>query len=390
MKLEPFEQGAVKDGTIEPRGPGRCVLTINNARMVKDSGDSGVKLRFKKFNDDSVIDGTADPQIAEPKAGGRLNQVVFELGSDVTNALVRNLGTENVLDVEVEGLGNCRTAVLGGLTLGDKKAEPKEIAPFAPPPKEPQPKQEESVKPAQSVPPASEKKGHGGLIALIIALALLLILSALAAWWFLFHGADETRNALETAQQEQSASKDNADAGDADKQAPDGAAQNQNAQSSDQADDNTQNAADQGTSSANASDNAQNANSSDAAPAVGAADGANTSSSGGSVCSVSASGDDQALLKGCLATNPDDKTLMGLAKDALSNNRCNVGVRLLTSLGRSGKQDFALYYAKLADPNTRDASACIKKNAQGAKYWYEKALDAGQNDEATQALEKLK
>ena len=105
---------------------------------------------------------------------------------------------------------------------------------------------------------------------------------------------------------------------------------------------------------------------------------------------MSASDDDKALLKGCLATNPDDKTLMGLAKGALSDNRCNVGVRLLTSLGRSGKQDFALYYAKLADPNTLDASACIKKDARGAKYWYQKALDAGQNDEATQALEKLK
>jgi hypothetical protein len=377
MKLENFNQGVPgsAQASIEPAGPGRARLTISH---VKPSGDGdGVALRFKDFNQGTIIEGTADPVVSKPLPGGHIDDVVFNLGPEVTNALVRNLRGQNLLSVEADGIGDVRTLVVGELLLGADAPKAASAQPFGQPAQAPEQPAAPGAAPVQ---PAPEKKGHGALIAIIIAILVLLALAAFAAWWFLFRHPAAEAPALPDSQAQQQEQAE--PAGDANKP-DDGAGADQGAA---QAPQDQQNAAQQqGGADDQPQAGASDAAASQAAPAAGQASGSASGS-----CSIAASDNDQALLKGCLATNPSDQDLMGLAKEALSNKRCDVGTRLLTSLGRSGKQEFALYYAKLADPNSRDASACVKKDAAGAKYWYQKALDAGSSDEASQALEKLK
>lgn len=424
MKLEYYNQGDSGSAvaTIEPAGPGASRLTISHVRKAPEDGE-GVALRFKDFKDGTLIEGTPDPAHSMPLPGGRIDDLVFNLGEDVTNALVRNLGSNNTIWVEADGIGDVRTLVAGELQLGADKPRAAPAQPFAsaaPAPGQGAP----AAAPAQAAP---RKKGRGALIAIIIAILLLLAIAALAAWWFLLRhpAGGDTALPADAQQQEQAAreqdqQKDGAGkpAGQADAQgaapadaakAQDGAAQpgaqdgqgaggagaqDQSAQAQDQQGQAQPGQDQQGQDQAQPqARQPQGGASGGAAPGQGA--GASQAAGGKAAgaagpCTVAASSDDQALLKGCLATNPSDQDLMGLAKDALSNKRCDVGTRLLTSLGRSGKQDFSLYYAKLADPNTRDASACIKKDAGSAKYWYQKALEAGNSDEARQALEKLK
>lgn len=415
MKLEYYNQGASGSAvaTIESAGPGASRLTISHVKAGADDGQ-GVALRFKDFKDGTLIEGTPDPAYAMPLPGGRIDDLVFNLGDEVTNALVRNLGSNNTIWVEADGIGDVRTLVAGELKLGADKPKAAPAQPFA----SAAPEAPQAAPAAAASAAPVQKKGRGALIAIIIAILLLLAIAAFAAWWFLLRQPAADAAALpDAAKQEQAALAQDAQKADGNK-----AGDQANAQSSDAA------------NAANAQDGAAQQGDQDAAgtqdqaqhprqpqdqqsqdqqdkaqqPQGGVADGSamNQGANGGQAgsgqavggqasgatgpCTVAANSDDQALLKGCLATNPSDQDLMGLAKDALSNKRCDVGTRLLTSLGRSGKQDFSLYYAKLADPNTRDASACIKKDAASAKYWYQKALDAGNSDEAKQALEKLK
>lgn len=417
MKLEYYNQGASGSAvaTIEPAGPGASRLTISHVKAGADDGQ-GVALRFKDFKDGTLIEGTPDPAYAMPLPGGRIDDLVFNLGDEVTNALVRNLGSNNTICVEADGIGDVRTLVAGELKLGADKPKAAPAQPFA----SAAPQAPQAAPAAATSAAPVQKKGRGALIAIIIAI-LLLAIAAFAAWWFLLRQPAADAAALpDAAKQEQAALAQDAQKADGNKagdqanaqssdaanaaNAQDGAAQQgdqgaagpqdqaqqpqqlQDQQAKGQQDQQAQDQQPQG-SVVDGSAMGQNANAAKAAS--GQAVGGQASGATGP-CTVAANSDDQALLKGCLATKPSDQDLMGLAKDALSNKRCDVGTRLLTSLGRSGKQDFSLYYAKLADPNTRDASACIKKDAASAKYWYQKALDAGNSDEAKQALEKLK
>lgn len=426
MKLEYYNQGASGSAvaTIEPAGPGASRLTISHVKAGADDGQ-GVALRFKDFKDGTLIEGTPDPAYAMPLPGGRIDDLVFNLGDEVTNALVRNLGSNNTICVEADGIGDVRTLVAGELKLGADKPKAAPAQPFA----SAAPEAPQAAPAAATSAAPVQKKGRGALIAIIIAILLLLAIAAFAAWWFLLRQPAADAAALpDAAKQEQAALAQDAQKADGNKAGDQADVQDQaNAQGAGADAANAQDGSSQQGSqgdqgAANAQDQAQqpqqlqdqqakgqqdqqaqdqqpqgsvvdgsamgqNANAAKAAS--GQAVGGQASGATGP-CTVAANSDDQALLKGCLATKPSDQDLMGLAKDALSNKRCDVGTRLLTSLGRSGKQDFSLYYAKLADPNTRDASACIKKDAASAKYWYQKALDAGNSDEAKQALEKLK
>ncbi len=410
MKLASSTQGLGQTpvGQIEPAGPGAARLTISGVDVVEGGSPDGVALRFKDFKENTLIEGTPDPAYAKPAPGGRIGDQVFALGSDVVNALVRNLGNNNTIYVEADSIGDVRTQVGGELTLGAAAPRPEPAQPFA---------QQTTAEPAAAAaqgaaapqPAAHVKKGHGALIAIIIALLLLLAIAAFLAWWFLLrHPAADASALPDAAPQEQAAPAQDSQQPAQDQQAQNAsdqqpAAQDNAAQQGGQPQQGAQDqqpqqgAQDQSAQDQDAQDQQSQGGVVDGSALQQGANGAGGQAVGGSVkgavsgpCSVAANSNDQALLKGCLATNPSDQDLMGLAKDALSNKRCDVGTRLLTSLGRSGKQDFALYYAKLADPNTRDASACVKKDAQGARYWYQKALDAGSSDEARQALEKLK
>lgn len=415
MKLEYYNQGASGSAvaTIESAGPGASRLTISHVKAGADDGQ-GVALRFKDFKDGTLIEGTPDPAYAMPLPGGRIDDLVFNLGDEVTNALVRNLGSNNTIWVEADGIGDVRTLVAGELRLGADKPKAAPAQPFA----SAAPEAPQAAPAAATSAAPVQKKGRGALIAIIIAILLLLAIAAFAAWWFLLRQPAADAAALpDAAKQEQAALAQDAQKADGNKAGDQANAQSSDAANAANAQDGAAQQGDQG--AAGTQDQAQHPrqpqdqqsqDQQDKAqqPQGGVADGSamNQGANGGQAgsgqavggqasgatgpCTVAANSDDQALLKGCLATNPSDQDLMGLAKDALSNKRCDVGTRLLTSLGRSGKQDFSLYYAKLADPNTRDASACIKKDAASAKYWYQKALDAGNSDEAKQALEKLK
>ncbi len=415
MKLEYYNQGASGSAvaTIESAGPGASRLTISHVKAGADDGQ-GVALRFKDFKDGTLIEGTPDPAYAMPLPGGRIDDLVFNLGDEVTNALVRNLGSNNTIWVEADGIGDVRTLVAGELKLGADKPKAAPAQPFA----SAAPEAPQAAPAAATSAAPVQKKGRGALIAIIIAILLLLAIAAFAAWWFLLRQPAADAAALpDAAKQEQAALAQDAQKADGNKAGDQANAQSSDAANAANAQDGAAQQGDQG--AAGTQDQAQHPrqpqdqqsqDQQDKAqqPQGGVADGSamNQGANGGQAgsgqavggqasgatgpCTVAANSDDQALLKGCLATNPSDQDLMGLAKDALSNKRCDVGTRLLTSLGRSGKQDFSLYYAKLADPNTRDASACIKKDAASAKYWYQKALDAGNSDEAKQALEKLK
>lgn len=108
-----------------------------------------------------------------------------------------------------------------------------------------------------------------------------------------------------------------------------------------------------------------------------------------SPCSLSES-NDALLLKNCFKSSPAPDVLENLAYEALAAKRCDLAKRLLSNLARNGNAKLALQFAKYADPNVQDENACIKKDGESAKYWYQKVLDQGDNAEALSAMEKLK
>lgn len=108
-----------------------------------------------------------------------------------------------------------------------------------------------------------------------------------------------------------------------------------------------------------------------------------------SPCSLSES-NDALLLKNCFKSSPAPDVLENLAYEALAAKRCDLAKRLLSNLARNGNAKLALQFAKYADPNVQEENSCIKKDAESAKYWYQKVLDQGDNAEALSAMEKLK
>ncbi len=108
-----------------------------------------------------------------------------------------------------------------------------------------------------------------------------------------------------------------------------------------------------------------------------------------SPCSLSES-NDALLLKNCFKSSPTPDALENLAYDALAAKRCDLAKRLLSNLARNGNAKLALQFAKYADPNVQEENTCISKDAEIAKYWYQKVLEQGDNAEALSAMEKLK
>ena len=81
--------------------------------------------------------------------------------------------------------------------------------------------------------------------------------------------------------------------------------------------------------------------------------------------------------------------IIELSIKAFANNRCNLGKRLFSSIGRKDG-DVAFAYAKYFDKNSSVSSQCEQKNEKMAIYWYEKAYSLNESDEAQEALSKLK
>ena len=97
-----------------------------------------------------------------------------------------------------------------------------------------------------------------------------------------------------------------------------------------------------------------------------------------------------AIIGACLKTNPDNATMLKLAKDAFASDKCDIGKRIF--LGYALKDaDFAKNYASLFDPNSSESDKCIEKNKDEAIRWYKKASAlSGDTDEAVKdALSKL-
>ncbi len=130
--------------------------------------------------------------------------------------------------------------------------------------------------------------------------------------------------------------------------------------------------------------NAKDANASILTPSI-----SNTQNVVVSSCALTEKSDGE-IIKNCLASKPDMKTLSTLSQDALEQGRCDLAKRIMASFGRSGNVDMALNYAKYADPNDSLHNDCIKKDKKTAVYWYQKVLEQGDNKIATSALERLK
>lgn len=109
-------------------------------------------------------------------------------------------------------------------------------------------------------------------------------------------------------------------------------------------------------------------------------------------CALASSSSDSELLKNCLATRPDAGQLLALANEAQQAGRCEIAVRVYSSLGRTGDGEAAYIYADLFNPASDATSTCVKKDETQARYWYEKARDLGDDalkDKARKALESL-
>ena len=105
-------------------------------------------------------------------------------------------------------------------------------------------------------------------------------------------------------------------------------------------------------------------------------------------CSIS-NPNDADLIKACIQASVSSDEIIELSIKAFANNRCNLGKRLFSSIGRKDG-DVAFAYAKYFDKNSSVSSQCEQKNEKMAIYWYEKAYSLNESDEAQEALSKLK
>lgn len=105
-------------------------------------------------------------------------------------------------------------------------------------------------------------------------------------------------------------------------------------------------------------------------------------------CSLSGESDN-VILKKCLASSPDAVLLKSFASDAFAAKRCDLGKKVLFGYGRHD-MSVALTLGALFDPNSNSQTECISKDRTQAVYWYETALKLGDNDQAKEAISKLK
>lgn len=207
---------------------------------------------------------------------------------------------------------------------------------------------------------AVKASNKGKILAIIAAIILLLfVLGLLALFLAGFFGGskDNSENVNETTHQEQTEETTKDDATDNSK-----------------ADDNA------------TSDNDANSESQDNTPAQETAS-APSSSSSSTVCAIT-SDPDNVMIKNCIASKPDSATVSNFAKDAFSKDKCDLGKRLFSSYGR---KDGAVAYTfgQYFDPNSQETTSCASKDKTQAVYWYEKAVELG-NDNAKTALSALK
>jgi len=217
---------------------------------------------------------------------------------------------------------------------------------------------------------AAKSSGKGKILAIIAAVILLLFIIGLLALFLagFFGGSkDNSSNANEPAPQEQT------------EEAKDNSAQDNNASADNTASDNT--ASDGNTESQDNEQSQTEPNATDNSAAT-------VSTRAGSTVCVITSDPDNVMIKNCIASKPDSATVSTFAKDAFSKDKCDLGKRLFSSYGRKdGAVAFA--YGQYFDPNSSLSTTCASKDKTQAVYWYEKAVELG-NDNAKSALSALK
>ena len=214
---------------------------------------------------------------------------------------------------------------------------------------------------------AVKTSNKGKILAIIAAVILLLfILGLLALFLAGFFGGskDNSANDNETTPQEQTEEGIKDDTGD-----------NSNADDNTATEDNTA-----------TDDNAANSEPQDNTPAKETASA--PSSSGSSTVCVITSDPDNVMIKNCIASKPDSATVSNFAKEAFLKDKCDLGKRLLSSYGRKDGA-VAYTYGQYFDPNSQESTSCAEKDKTQAVYWYEKAVELG-NDNAKSALSALK
>ena len=219
---------------------------------------------------------------------------------------------------------------------------------------------------------AVKTSNKGKILAIIAAIILLLfILGLLALFLAGFFGGskDNSANVNETTPQEQTENTAKDDASD-----------------NSDADDNTATEDNTSTDDNAASDNVADSEPEDNTPAKETAS-APSSASSSTVCVIT-SDPDNVMIKNCIASKPDSATVSNFAKDAFSKGKCDLGKRLFSSYGR--KDGIVAYtYGQYFDPNSQETTSCASKDKTQAVYWYEKAVELG-NDNAKSALSALK
>lgn len=239
----------------------------------------------------------------------------FMLGPKICNALAED--GQNFYNLSVEGIeGEIRVQVRGRLAVSSNKqadevrAEPKSAD--VPKSAEPQLKSAHLDKTAENV--SAPKKSRSLIFIVLISLIALLFAAALL-WYFLFAKDDATKPQIqESATTVQQGTKP------------------------------------------------MEMQTSSAAPASVVA----------SKCDLSLERNDKLFLKACLDSAPSSDELMQTAQQAMDGGRCDIAIRIYSSLGRAGNEKAALLYARYLDPKESLSSSCVKKDESAAAYWYEK------------------
>lgn len=98
---------------------------------------------------------------------------------------------------------------------------------------------------------------------------------------------------------------------------------------------------------------------------------------------------DMELLRQFLATKPSTDDILARAEE-WKNGHCKAMLKMMVYSGHKNNDSRITFeYAKMYDPNLFKAGGCIEKaDKDTAIYWYQKSIDAGNND-AKSYLEKL-
>lgn len=213
---------------------------------------------------------------------------------------------------------------------------------------------------------AVKTSNKGKILAVIAAVILLLFILGLFALFLagFFGGSKDNSAAVnETTPQEQTEEATKDDTSD-----------NSNSDDNTATEDNT------------STDNDTNSEPQDNTPAKDTASAPSLSSSS-TVCVIT-SDPDNVMIKNCIASKPDSATVSNFAKEAFLKDKCDLGKRLFSSYGRKDGA-VAYTYGQYFDPNSQESTACAEKDKTQAVYWYEKAVELG-NDNAKSALSALK